>query len=129
MADSRLNEHPNNDAESNSTPACEMVYCRAPIITPFLVTGGIFGVLVAFSWGGFAGGPEDYTQLQTVALFSIGVAIVRIAIGALVWLMVDRWCQRNTDTIPGCSRCCRVRRPLLPVVTVSAKTAHRAVAP
>ncbi|HIW46164.1 MAG TPA: chloride channel protein [Candidatus Yaniella excrementigallinarum] len=99
MADSRLNEHPNNDAESNSTPPYEMVYRRAPIITPFLVTGGIFGVLVAFIWGGFAGGTEDYTQFQTVSFFSIAFAIIGMAIGALVWLMLDRRSKSNTATM------------------------------
>ncbi len=99
MADSRLNEHPTNDAESNSTAPYEMVYRRAPIITPFLVTGGIFGVLVAFVWGGFAGGTQDYTQFQTVSFFAIAFAIVGMAIGALVWLVLDRRSKRHTATM------------------------------
>ena len=105
MADSKFHDHP---AESPDVPAepevaseapQELVYRRAPKITPFLVTGAVLGVVVAFFWVPIAGATQEFSLAQTVSFFSAIFAVAGLAIGAVWWMIVDRRSKRNMSTV------------------------------
>lgn len=77
----------------------QMVLRRAPKITPFLVSGAVLGVVVAFFWVAIAGSTEEYSQTQTVSFFAAIFAIVGVAISALWWMIVDRRSKRSMETV------------------------------
>ena len=103
MADSRLPNQPETagDSGNNSTSETpqQMVYRRAPKIAPFLVTGGFFGVVIAFFWVAIQGTSDEYTQAQTLGFMAALLGVVGITIGALVWLALDRRSKRHTETV------------------------------
>ena len=103
MADSRLPDPPDvagaaGDNSTQETPQ-QMVYRRAPKITPFLVTGGFFGVVIAFFWVAIQGTSDEYTQAQTLGFMAALLGVVGLTIGALVWLWLDRRSKRHTETV------------------------------
>lgn len=95
MADSRLHDQPDPAPDAPQ----QMVYRRAPKITPFLVTGGFVGVVVAFIWVAIQGPTAEYSQSQTLGFFAAMFAIVGITLAALWWLLVDRRSKRNMETV------------------------------
>ncbi len=103
MADSRLHDQPETagaagEDSTTDTPE-QMVYRRAPKITPFLVTGGFFGVVIAFFWVAIQGTSEGYTQSQTLGFLAALLGVVGVTVGALVWLMLDRRSKRHMETV------------------------------
>ena len=115
MADSRLEDH-SEPADAAETPQPEaastnastspsqdapqqMVYRRAPKIVPFLVTGAVFGVVVACFWVALHGAIQEYSQTQTLGFFAAICAPVGVVLAALVWLLVDRRSKRHTETV------------------------------
>jgi len=101
MADSRLHEQPETAAGNGRNPDTpqQMVYRRAPKIAPFLVTGGLFGVVVALFWVAAQGTTEEYSQTQTLGFLAALFGIVGIAIGSLIWLVLDRRSKRHLETV------------------------------
>lgn len=103
MADSRLHDQPETSgAASNGTSPDtpqQMVYRRAPKITPFLVTGGFFGVVVAFFWVAIQGTTQEYTQAQALGFMAALFGILGLTIGALAWLLLDRRSKRHLETV------------------------------
>lgn len=85
--------------ESQADAPQQMVLRRAPKITPFLVSGAVLGVVVAFFWVGIAGSVEEYSQTQTVSFFAAIFAIAGVTIGALWWMIVDRRSKRAMETL------------------------------
>ena len=119
MADSRLEDH-SDTADAANTPPPEtdpapeaastnaaatqdapqqMVYRRAPKVTPFLVAGGVFGVIIACFWVALQGAIQEYSQAQTLGFLAGICATVGVALAALVWLLVDRRSKRHTETV------------------------------
>lgn len=128
MADSRLEDHSDTADAANTpppetTPAPEsasihedatheaaaqaatqdipqqMVYRRAPKVAPFLVAGGVLGVVVACFWVALQGAIQEYSQTQTLGFVAALCATVGVALAALVWLLVDRRSKRQTETV------------------------------
>lgn len=103
MADSRLHDQPETagaagDDSTTETPQ-QMVYRRAPKIAPFLVTGGFFGVVIAFFWVAIQGTPEGYTQSQILGFMAALLGVVGLTGGALVWMLLDRRSKRHMETV------------------------------
>lgn len=104
MADSRLNDHPATADDAEPGKALEvapqqMVYRRAPKITPFLVTGAVLGVVAAFFWIATVGATEDYSLGQTASFFAALFAVVGLTVGAVWWMIVDRRSKRKVSTV------------------------------
>ena len=76
-----------------------MVYRRAPKVAPFLVAGGVLGVVVACFWVALQGAIQEYSQTQTLGFFAAICATAGVALAALVWLWVDRRSKRHTETV------------------------------
>lgn len=117
MADSRLDDHSETTEAANTVSAGQpaepttdhsddttatpqqMVVRRAPKITPFLVTGGLIGVVIAFIWVAIQGPSEEYSQGQTLGFIAALLAAVGLAIASLVWLLFDRRSKRSVETV------------------------------
>lgn len=76
-----------------------MVYRRAPKITPFLVSGGLFGVVVAFFWVAVQGPAQEYSQGQTLGFIAALFATIGVTLAALWWLLLDRRSKRQAATV------------------------------
>ena len=108
MADSRLEDHsdsvgaaetpPSEQAPHQDAPQ-QMVYRRAPKVAPFLVAGGVLGIVAACFWVPLQGPIAGYSQSQTLGFLAAIFAIVGLTIAALVWLLVDRRSKRRTETL------------------------------
>lgn len=108
MADSRLEDH-SDSADAAETPPSQhaphqdapqqMVYRRAPKIAPFLVAGGVLGIVAACFWVPLLGSIAGYSQTQTLGFMAAIFAIVGLTVAALVWLLVDRRSKRSTETL------------------------------
>lgn len=106
MADSRLHDQSDPAAAAEHEPAPDtpptpqqMVYRRAPKITPFLVTGGLFGVVIAFFWVAVQGAAEEYSQGQTLGFIAAIFATIGVTLAALWWLLLDRRSKRHAETV------------------------------
>ncbi len=103
MADSKAHDQPGpaDAAGADSTPDTpqQMTYRRAPKITPFLVTGGFIGVIVAFFWVAIQGTSEEYTLGQTLGFLAALFAIIGFTLAALIWLVIDRRSKRHVETL------------------------------
>lgn len=77
----------------------QMVYRRAPKVAPFLVTGAVFGVVLAFFWVALQAPSENYSQGQSISFMSVIFAIVGMTIAALTWLIIDRRSKRIVETV------------------------------
>ena len=87
------------DSNPNAPAPQQMVYRSAPKVTPFLVSGGLLGVIVAFFWVGIRGAAPEYTLVQTLSFFAAIFAIAGLAVGAVVWIIMDRRSKRNVSTV------------------------------
>lgn len=76
-----------------------MVYRRAPKVTPFLITGVVFGVVIACIWVGIQGPTPDYSQTQTLGFLAAVLGSAGLTLGAVSWLVVDRRSKRRTETV------------------------------
>lgn len=117
MADSKLDDHsdmadaeetppstsastnPSDESDAASDAPQQMVVRRAPKIAPFLVTGAVFGIIVACFWVALQGSLEEYSQTQTLGFLAAVFAIIGLTVAALVWLFVDRRSKRHTETV------------------------------
>lgn len=99
MADSTLHDKPAESQEPQAATPQQMVLRRAPKITPFLVSGAVLGVVVAFFWVAIMGATQEYSQTQTLSFFAAIFAILGVAIGALWWMMIDRRSKRTVETV------------------------------
>lgn len=105
MADSRLHDQPETTgataqgATSTTPPDApqQMVYRRAPKISPFLVTGAVLGILIAFFWVGIQGPTPEYAQAQTLGFLAAVLGILGLLLGALWWMLLDRRSKRHTE--------------------------------
>ncbi|AXR74877.1 MULTISPECIES: hypothetical protein [Auritidibacter] len=75
-----------------------VVFRRAPKIAPFLVGGALLGVLVALVMVGIQGTSEDYTLMATLGFFAVLFAVPGVALGGLLWLVLDRQSKKHTRT-------------------------------
>ncbi len=102
MSDSRLDDA-SDSTETPETPTPEtplqLVYRRAPKTAPFLVAGAVLGFVVACIWVPLQGPIGGYTQTQTLGFVAALCAIVGLAIGAVVWLVIDRRSKTSTETL------------------------------
>ena len=70
---------------------------RAPKYVPFLVAGGIVGVIAA-AFVSFTGpAPADYTQESVFGYFMVLFAAGGVLLGAIVALVLDRLSVRRTE--------------------------------
>ena len=103
MADSKLNDHTAEQGSSDQTldePAPQqMVYRSAPKVVPFLVSGGMLGVIVAFFWVAIRGAAPEYSLVQTLSFFAAIFAIAGLTVGAVAWMIMDRRSKRNVSTV------------------------------
>lgn len=105
MADSRFTDQPDDsrdpspDAPADSEAPEQMIVRHAPKVTPFLVSGAVLGVVVAFFWVGTVGASAEYSQTQTLSFFAALFAIVGLTVGALLWLILDRRSKRKVETV------------------------------
>lgn len=82
----------------HSTPQ-QMMYRRAPKVTPFLVAGAVLGIIAAFFWVAIQGGNEEFSTTQTLGFLAVLFAAVGAAIAALVWMLLDRRSKRHVETV------------------------------
>lgn len=68
----------------------EIIVRRAPKFVPFLVAGGILGVLVAavVAWG--APGNAEYDRSTIFGFFAVLLAVPGVVFGGIVALILDR---------------------------------------
>ncbi len=68
----------------------EIIVRRAPKFVPFLVAGGILGVLVAavVAWG--APGNAEYDRSTIFGFFAVLLAVPGVVLGGIVALILDR---------------------------------------
>ncbi|WP_413248651.1 hypothetical protein [Sinomonas flava] len=70
---------------------------RAPKYVPFLVAGGIVGVVAAAFVSFMVPAPADYTQESVFGYFMVLFAAGGVLVGAIVALVLDRLSVRRTE--------------------------------
>jgi hypothetical protein len=70
---------------------------RAPKYVPFLVAGGIVGVVAAAFVSFTVPAPADYTQESVFGYFMVLFAAGGVLVGAIVALVLDRLSVRRTE--------------------------------
>ena len=70
---------------------------RAPKYVPFLVAGGIVGVVAAAFVSFTVPAPADYTQESVFGYFMVLFAAGGVLLGAIVALVLDRLSVRRTE--------------------------------
>lgn len=63
---------------------------RAPRIGVFMAAGAVVGVLVALLVATFGERSPEFSLLSTFGFFAVTFGVAGAALGALVWLLVDR---------------------------------------
>lgn len=105
MADSKFHDQPAESQDDTASPVTEpetseqLRYRRAPKIAPFLVTGAVLGIVLAFFWVAIVGATQEYSLAQTLSFVAAIFAVVGITIGAVWWMIVDRRSKRNMSTV------------------------------
>src|SRR5438132_397921 len=75
---------------SEPRPTREITVRRAPKYVPFLVGGGLLGVLVAAVVGYNGTVPDGYTRESVFGYFLVLFAAVGVLLGGVVVLVLDR---------------------------------------
>ncbi|WP_433874806.1 hypothetical protein [Sinomonas atrocyanea] len=70
---------------------------RAPKYVPFLLAGGIVGVVAAAFVSFTVPAPADYTQESVFGYFMVLFAAGGVLVGAIVALVLDRLSMRRTE--------------------------------
>ncbi|GHG51708.1 hypothetical protein GCM10012320_21320 [Sinomonas cellulolyticus] len=70
---------------------------RAPKYVPFLVAGGLLGVVVAAVTSYAVPAPKDYTQGSVFGYFLVLFAAAGVLVGGVVALILDRVLLRRTE--------------------------------
>ncbi|BCT77540.1 hypothetical protein SCMU_33820 [Sinomonas cyclohexanicum] len=70
---------------------------RAPKYVPFLVAGGLLGVIVAAVTSYSVPAPKDYTQGSVFGYFLVLFAAAGVLVGGVVALVLDRVLLRRTE--------------------------------
>ena len=75
----------------------EIIVRRAPKFVPFLVAGGVLGILVAavMAWG--APGNADYDRSTIFGFFAVLLAVPGVVLGGIVALIFDRVSIRRME--------------------------------
>lgn len=76
-----------------------LVIRRAPKIQVFLVGGAVLGALVALISTTLGGENENFTFGSLFGYFVVLFGILGVALGALVWLVLDRRSKKHTYTV------------------------------
>ncbi|GAB4098270.1 hypothetical protein [Sinomonas halotolerans] len=70
---------------------------RAPKYVPFLVTGGVLGIIAAAIVSFSAPAPQDYTQESVFGYFMVLFAGAGVLVGAVAALVLDRISLRRAQ--------------------------------
>ncbi|GAB3277917.1 hypothetical protein GCM10027449_17810 [Sinomonas notoginsengisoli] len=70
---------------------------RAPKYVPFLVAGGLLGVIIAAATSFSVPAPKDYTQGSVFGYFLVLFAAGGVLVGAVVALILDRVSLRRAE--------------------------------
>jgi hypothetical protein len=70
---------------------------RAPKYVPFLVAGGVLGVIVAAITSYSVPAPKDYTQESVFGYFLVLFAAGGVLVGGIVALVLDRLSLRRSE--------------------------------
>ncbi|MEO9248628.1 hypothetical protein ABDK96_13150 [Citricoccus nitrophenolicus] len=76
-----------------------LVVRRAPKVQVFLVGGAVLGMVAALIATSVGGENEDFTFGALFGYFLVLFGIVGVALGALVWLVLDRRSRKHTYTV------------------------------
>ncbi|NUL47481.1 hypothetical protein F7P69_20085 [Cellulosimicrobium funkei] len=76
-----------------------LVVRRAPKVQVFLVGGAVLGMVAALIATSVGGENEDFTFGALFGYFLVLFGIVGVALGALVWLVLDRRSKKHTYTV------------------------------
>lgn len=85
------------DAISEPVERRELVIRRAPKFVPFLIAGGIVGIIVAAIMALAAPGGAEYDRSSVFGFLTVLLAIPGVGLGAVVALVLDRRSLRRTD--------------------------------
>lgn len=76
-----------------------LVVRRAPKVQVFLVGGAVLGMVAALIATSVGGENEDFTFGSLFGYFLVLFGIAGVAIGAIVWLVLDRRSRKHTYTV------------------------------
>jgi hypothetical protein len=85
------------DAIAEPAERRELVIRRAPKFVPFLIAGGVVGVIVAGIMALAAPGGVEYDRSSVFGFLTVLLAIPGVGLGAVVALVLDRRSLRRTD--------------------------------
>ena len=79
------------------TPQRQISVRRAPRYVPFLVVGGVLGIIAAAIVSFAAPAPKDYTQEAVFGYFMVLFAAAGVLLGAITALVLDRISLRRAQ--------------------------------
>ena len=79
------------------TPQRQISVRRAPRYVPFIVAGGVLGIIAAAFVSFAAPAPKDYTQESVFGYFMVLFAAAGVLLGAITALVLDRISLRRAQ--------------------------------
>ena len=79
------------------TPQRQISVRRAPRYVPFIVAGGVLGIIAAAFVSFAAPAPDDYTQESVFGYFMVLFAAAGVLLGAVTALTLDRISLRRAQ--------------------------------
>lgn len=90
---------PTSPPEAASLAHRTLVVRRAPKVQVFLIGGAVLGMIAALISASVGGGNEDFTFGALFGYLLVLFGIAGVALGALVWLVLDRRSRKHTRTM------------------------------
>lgn len=87
---------PESPAPVDST---QLVFRRAPRLSVFLIGGALLGVIAALILNGSQTPNPDFVEESALGFFMAILAIPGLAVGAAVWLILDRRSKKRSSTV------------------------------
>ena len=92
-------DDPGQPESTTSADPTQLVLRRAPRLTVFLIGGALLGVIAALILNGIQTPNPDFVEESALGFFMVILAIPGLALGALVWLVLDRRSRKHTRTV------------------------------